>query len=516
MSDMQPMDAHPIPTAENETIPTTSSTTRREFIKLAALAGTGMSAALAACSAPGPGSSGGTITLKHWDWFVAENDWFVKEIELFQQANPDIKIKRTVQVWDKYPDLLNFAVKGNNMPDIYQIPYNPVFEDQVKQKWLYPLSSFSDFPDFVKTYPKPELTFVKGSNISLTTGKTYSAPLQGPSVVIVTWINSKIFKEAGLVDSKGEVLIPNTLDDMLDYSRTIKKQSGGKYYGHAFAGKTTLQYLWLMDFIPTSSSNGSLGGLNYHSGQFDFYDNPVYHQSVDWFMKMKSEGHLLPDSNSVDEETIRFLFSQDKMGMLFSGTWAVGGWQQKAPDFTQYTVGTQPLIGTTVPRGAYYTQPGGVTFGISAKGKHQEAAWRWYKWLHGKDAAERWVKLGLGPTAHPEANREDLIQNPSMKKIMTMSKELIRVQPSLAVRNPETGKVLPAVIQPDEVAVVQGTYTSQIKDYMQALKGVQDKKMAALEQAVKDAIRGGARVSLDDWKFPDWDPTKDYITRPNS
>jgi hypothetical protein len=37
-------------------------------------------------------------------------------------------------------------------------------------------------------------------------------------------------------------------------------------------------------------------------------------------------------------------------------------------------------------------------------------------------------------------------------------------------------------------------------------------KNAAREQAIADAVAAGAKVSIEDYIFPDWDPTKDYIT----
>ena len=37
--------------------------------------------------------------------------------------------------------------------------------------------------------------------------------------------------------------------------------------------------------------------------------------------------------------------------------------------------------------------------------------------------------------------------------------------------------------------------------------------LEACEQAIADAQAAGAKVSIDDFIFPDWDPTKDYISK---
>jgi multiple sugar transport system substrate-binding protein len=42
------------------------------------------------------------------------------------------------------------------------------------------------------------------------------------------------------------------------------------------------------------------------------------------------------------------------------------------------------------------------------------------------------------------------------------------------------------------------------------LKSLQDRSDQNLDQAIKAAQAKGAKVSRDDWVFPNWDPTKDY------
>ncbi|MDA8189784.1 MAG: hypothetical protein M0T85_16715, partial [Dehalococcoidales bacterium] len=48
------------------------------------------------------GGSGGQVTIEYWDWWVTQGPTIDKEIKLFEQAHPNIKIKKTTQVVDKY------------------------------------------------------------------------------------------------------------------------------------------------------------------------------------------------------------------------------------------------------------------------------------------------------------------------------------------------------------------------------------------------------------------------------
>ncbi len=489
--------------------------TRRGFLK-ASLAsgsyvaiGTAGSAILTACG----GAGNEKVTLKLWDEYVTQGPWMDNEIKLFHQNNPNITIKRTTNDYSKYADLFNLAEKGKNAPDVFMIPASPGFEDQVKQKWLLPISDFSDFKNFKDTFPNPALDFFVDSNISRATGKTYSAPFGGHEMNIGLWINTKVFKDAGLVDSKGKAIIPQTLDDMLQAARTIKKQSKGAVYGYGFGAKLPYQDIWLIDLITNLSSNGSLGGLNYKTGKYDFADNPIYKEAIEWLATMKKEEHIIPDTSSVDDEGIRFLFSQHKFGMLLAGVWVINGWQQTSPNFTEYAMDHGPLIGTSTLKGAYYTGPGGTNFGISAQTKYKDAAWSFFKWLYSKEAGQRWVKAGNGTSIFPDANKEEYAQNDAMKSFFRICKTMVKISPQTNVRNPDVAQVKPQAVAPSESDIVRGAFTGQITDIAGALKELQDQKQKNLEQAIADANAAGAHVSLNDYIFADWDPTKDYITK---
>ncbi len=492
---------------------------RRDFLKKTAAA-TGSATVLATAgltvTACNSASSGQNVTLKMWDSYVTQGPWMDNEIKLFHQANPNITIKRTTYDYSKYADLFNLAEKSNTAPDVFMIPASPSFNDQVKNNWLLPISDQPGYTDFVKTFPNPSLNFVVDSNIDRATGKTYSAPFGGSEPNIELWVNTKVFKDAGLVDSSGNVMVPGTLDEMLQASRTIKQKSNGSVYGYGFGAKLPYQDIWLIDLITILSSYGSISGMNYLTGKFDFADNPVYKTAIDWLVQMKNEKHIIPDTSSVDDEGIRFLFSQHKFGMLLGGIWVINGWQQTSPNFTQYTMRRAPLMGTTQLKGAYNTSPGGTNFGINGKTKYKDAAWAWFKWLYSKEAGERWVKAGNGTSVFPDANKPEYAQNEAMRNFFELSKTLVKVTPQPGLRNPDTSKVNPVAVVPSESDIVRGAFTGQITDVAGALRTLQQKRQKAFDQAIADAVAAGAHVSASDYTFPDWDPLKDYITKPKS
>lgn len=66
-------------------------------------------------------------------------------------------------------------------------------------------------------------------------------------------------------------------------------------------------------------------------------------------------------------------------------------------------------------------------------------------------------------------------------------------------------------VQPDFGQVVQGIFTGQLSDARAALTDLQSREDAELERAIEAARANGAQVTRDDWVFPNWDPTRDYV-----
>lgn len=65
-------------------------------------------------------------------------------------------------------------------------------------------------------------------------------------------------------------------------------------------------------------------------------------------------------------------------------------------------------------------------------------------------------------------------------------------------------------VTPDFGATVQGIFTGQLSDTRKAMQDLKDRTDKELDRAIKAAQAKGAKVSRDDYKFPTWDPTRDW------
>ncbi|MES2202133.1 MAG: extracellular solute-binding protein [candidate division FCPU426 bacterium] len=463
-------------------------------------------ASLAGCKKQ-DASVAGEVVLNHHDMLITQGPQVDEEIRLFQIANPGIKIKKTTIAGERYPDLFALAQKSGESPDTFVVPGRPTFPELVANGWLLPLNGFEDYKDFEKQFPPN--CFVEGVNVIK--GKTYSVAQNVNIPFLQLWINTKVFRDAGLVTASGAIKEPKTLDEVLAFSRQIKKSSNGTIFGLGYSGKhdPLSWFFWMNQF---SGFPQEAFGLNYKTGKYEFAKHESVKIIANTLLTMRKEGLVLPQAASVDDETARVLFAQGKYGMLVNGSWVINGWKQTNPEFKDYTVVPLPLVGVDKIKGYFYYGPGGASVGISPLSKHPKEAWLWFKWQQSKEASLRWVKSGNGPSIYKEFNTPENLNSDAMARVVAMVK-LGRIGPQPGIRNPDTALVKIPNVKPDEAGILEGYLTGQITDLQAALVDLDARKQAAFEQAVEDAKKAGAKVSTADWVFSDWDMSKDYVNK---
>jgi ABC-type glycerol-3-phosphate transport system substrate-binding protein len=354
----------------------------------------------------------------------------------------------------------------------------------------------------------PQGSFAEGDNII--DGKVYSAPYEGAAPWLQLYINTKLFKEAGLVDGSGEVKIPKTWSEMRDAAKTISKQGSGKFYGFGFGNKQKFVLPWQLWMSQTSGATDAGSGMDTRTGKYAWGTNPVYADWIKFFMGMKEDGSIIPNAMSMDDEMARAAFADGKFAMIVGGVWNQSGWAKTHPDFKDYSVAPMPTEGLA-PESYFYRVPGGWGWAISAQSKNQEAAWLWFDWLNSKDAATRWVKDGNGLRVHSDANKIEYAKTPQFAQYMKLAENGVKLAPAPSLDHPEMAEVKEQQTLPNIQNILEGVYSGQIKDYKEALTDLETRQNAELQRAIKEAQDRGNKVDPSWWKVPDWDITQDYL-----
>lgn len=483
------------------------STSRRTFLRTAShlVGATALGSFLTSC---GQVSSDKTVTIVYWDWYVSQAPWVDNEIQLFQKAHPNIRIKKVTQIVDKYADLFALAVKENNEPDVFMIPLKPDLPTQISNGWLKPIDGL--VPSSFKSR-FPQGTFFEGNNIF--NGKLYSAPIAKGSPWLQLYLDNTVFRQAGL--TTGNVAkLPKTWDDIINYADIITKKSNGSAYGLYIGNKENDELTW--GFHMLSLAAGAPGGawdIDFRTGKYTYASNRIYQDVLEFLLQLKRRGVTNPDALTVGDALARINFSRHKGGMTFGGIWDQGDW--KTQGYTDYRMTTLiPPSGS--PKAFFYTGAGGTFIAIGSQTKHPKEAGMWLDWMYSKDAGKRMVQMGEDLSVFPENDQPSVVQQNKIFSQYLEEKGLTRIGPDPAARNPDAGKVKVPSFTPSVNDVISGIWSGQISDIHGALSELEDKANAALAQGVKDAQATGLHVSLDDYIFADWDPTKDYLTKPRS
>jgi multiple sugar transport system substrate-binding protein len=446
--------------------------------------------------------------IQYWDWLVTQEPATKAIIAAFEAANPDIKVVKTLTATTSYKETLNAAVQSGSAPDIYLIP-GEIFRDYANQGYLYDLATFPDVEEFKASFPNLENNFVEGSNII--GGKLYSAPFNGPDKPwLQLYVNTALYKEAGLVDADGNPTLPTSWADFVANSRTIKEKTGKA--GLGFSMQQSWAAGWALRVCNYSGSpmDGFLDAFDWKTGQYNYSTNPCYKQVLSDLVEMSKDGTIDDGtmSASYDDEGARAKFAENGFAHLFAGEWVIPGFSQTHPDFSEFTATHLPFVNGE-PQSYFGGSVGGIGYVINAESENAEAAWELFKFIHTPEAAQIWSENGQGLALQTPQPYDQYATNDAFKYIFS-STDLVRTYPEPAIRNPDAAKLQITLLGTSTDDLFVQILTGQVTDIDAALADLDKRKSEALDLAISDGAAAGLKVSRDDFVFPDWNPAESY------
>ena len=457
-------------------------------------------------------------TVQYWDYWVTQGPAIDEIIATFEAAHPDIVIEKNTIGGGPYIESLNLAMQSDSGPDVFVLP-NPNgdilagFLDYANLGYLYNLSQFSDIDAFIQGFPNPETNFVEGSN--MLDGNLYTAPFMGPDKPwLQLYVNTNLYEEAGLVDESGDPVLPTTWEEFVANSRTITENTDA--YGTGFSVQQPWAAGWWYRVCNYSGVpyDGAVSAFDYRTGEFTFSSNECYKTVLNGLVTMADESLIHPASLSlsIDDEGARALFAEDGFAHLVAGEWVIAGWEQTHPDFTSYTATHLPFPGGE-PESYFGAVVGGQWFAVNADTNVPEAAWEFYKFLHSPEAGAIWARNGNGLVLNTPQPYDEFASNDAFEYIFN-STDLVRTLPEPTIRTPALAQVQQTLIGPSPDDVIVGVLSGQLSDVDAALADLDARKMQALTTGLADAQAADAEVSMDDYLFPNWDPSENYVTEP--
>jgi multiple sugar transport system substrate-binding protein len=291
--------------------------------------------------------------------------------------------------FDHYYDQLNASFAASDPPDVF-IVHRSALPDYVDGGGVGAIDDLLtaggvDANDFVP-FAKDGLTY---------DGKLYAQPLDLHTIL---WhMNNDVFKEAGLVDSSGNPIVPKSPKELLDQAAKVKESTGLDYIANETDG--LMIYRWLTAWVAQQGSS-----LYDQTGKVTI-DTPEALTALNLIKEIYDKGYA--DKNAT-YETANQAFLQGKAAVVVNGTWPVNDYINQASKggLTNYSV---------VSFAQVFQEPGSWadehTFAVSARAAQDPAKaaaiGAWFEFLHANSVA--WATTGHLPPfksalASPEFN----------------------------------------------------------------------------------------------------------------
>jgi multiple sugar transport system substrate-binding protein len=432
--------------------------------------------------------------------------------EFNEKYKGKIRVEGKNMSTEEYNTAIQAAITSNDLPDIYQIPSNSDIRTFVANGLLLP------FDGLVSDSWKDRFSagsFTEGVNVI--DGKTYTWPLTGPQLGSILYYNKDVLKNAGLDPNKP----PKTWDELQQMAKTVTAKGKGDIYGLVFGGGDT-GVVNFVNSLAAGISPEQAGGFDYQTGKY-VYDSKANLDSFNFLLKLKQDGSILPSSYTMKGPEASILFGQGKAAFLIDGRARMWQVKRDTPD-ANFSLAQVPTPDGSKPTYYYTTSnPTGTTkptgYVISANTKHPKEVGTFLE--NGFTAPmfyEKYLHSGVALTPFDSINNnKSLYPYPEFNTFMQLHKDLLLVRPDIAVKNPQTAKVIVELgsldqqkIKPGYSDILSSVLSGAEKDAAGLLKSYNDKMNKGLEDAVNKVKASGTNVSINDFAFPNWDPKKDY------
>jgi multiple sugar transport system substrate-binding protein len=301
----------------------TSYLSRRAMLK--GIAGLGVGATLAGCSAPvlsGLGTGGDTAgSLAYWNLFGGgDGVRMTQMLDTFRAANPGLDLKAVTLNWgNPYYTKLSLATLGDKPPDLAISHLTRmktlVASDLLEELKLEDLARFGITPD------KLDRTAWEAG---LVDGKAYAVPLDTHPFVM--FYNTEVCEKAGLLDSAGQLSPLDSPEKFTDAMRRAKEVTG--QYGGVVAIINDTSTPWRV----FQSLYSQLGGQTLaDEGRQVVIDDAKATQVLTFMQSWTSSG-LFPAA--ADYQGAIASFANGAAGFFFQGEWEISTFQTAKMPFS--------------------------------------------------------------------------------------------------------------------------------------------------------------------------------------
>lgn len=280
-------------------------------------------------------TSGEITTVTFWSGHGHSKAFMEKFIEDYnnnQGKKDGIKIEFTYFSPDTFSKNVELAFENGTAPDLVSAAS---LKKNVENGNLLAINDLPGGEEYLDGFfaKHPEMKEEGNTDIN---GKTYCIPIAATTYGLA--YNVQMFKDAGLVDEKGEPTPPKTIEEMREYAKILTDKSSQKY-GIVIPAKNSN---WVDNEIiyPAAVSCGHLD-YDYVNGVFEFDQTKPYIKNI---KNMIDDGSVFPGMYSLNDDQARAYFAEGKIGMKISASFDVAVWRDQFPAKIEWNVAPIPVL----------------------------------------------------------------------------------------------------------------------------------------------------------------------------
>lgn len=420
--------------------------------------------------------------------------------EAYSAKHTNILVQYDATNMDTVNETIPLGVRNGTAPDVFAIGNKIQHRQAIEDGWCQPIEDL--IPDFEQWKAAfPDGAFVP--NVHVFDEKVYSFPFSGSGQLTQMLIYNKQLLEESDIDPENDL---QTWDQFRAAAKKIAKTGSGKYYG-LMDSRTPVK---IVDAL--LSTAGFYGGLNLTDGEYHYTDE-VVGEVCDLLLAIQKDGSIWPDFAGISAADARGRMPNNVAGLQVDGPYSFVEWEQADFDFDVRLMPTKEKGGTYTDT---YSYGGGSNVFVYNKSKYPNVAGDLFSYIGSLEGQTQLVMQTRGamlpaiPEASKKAAEEGSDLDPNFTKVRKMSEEIMRVEPVPVIRNGDIAKVEAKSIKPSWSDLLGGMLTGQVPDIRKALAKLNSELNTELDRAIAAARKKGAKVSRDDYVFPNWDPSKDY------
>ena len=303
-------------------------------------------------------------TFKFPSWMWEEGivgEWNKDRVAAFEAANPGISVEKTLIPNTHYEQTVTTQIAAGDVPDFMPV-FTNMLAPMIDAGILDPMDACID-ESGLRDRILPSVSFAQVD------GQTYGTPLtMSPQSLLV---NTQLLDAAG-------VAIPTNLDEFYAAAKAVKETTGE--FGYGFPNDTASAihvYINSMHWLIGMGSDWSQS-----DGTITANDESAV-AAITWIKRFLDEG-LSP--KGLGSKTVRQMFSDGKVAMMFDGPWVVSMVKTLNPDLVPH------VTFEVMPTPTHAAITGGAFYVIPKDSAHKEDACKMLNVFYEEAAQQRYLE----------------------------------------------------------------------------------------------------------------------------